>query len=105
MPSPLWLLAGGYLIVAAASLLEVDVRAVAGTRPAGISVCIAALVFGRLIRLDGQVRVLGDVAHRLLTLEPHASRSGTLPAELNPDGVDRSHLIQVRLTAQVRIIE
>lgn len=45
MPSPLWLLAGGYLIVAAASLLEVDVRAVAGTRPAGISVCIAALVF------------------------------------------------------------
>lgn len=45
MPSPLWLLAAGYLIVAAASLLEVDVRAVAGARPAAINVCIAALLF------------------------------------------------------------
>jgi hypothetical protein len=45
MPSPLWLLAGSYLIVAAASLLEVEFRAAAGTRPRAINVCIAALVF------------------------------------------------------------
>ena len=48
MPSPLWLLAGGYLIVAAASLLEVDLRAAAGTRPSAASYCIAALAFAAI---------------------------------------------------------
>ena len=48
MPSPLWLLAGGYLIVAAASLLEVDFRAAAGTRPSALGYCIAALVFAAI---------------------------------------------------------
>jgi hypothetical protein len=46
MPSPpFWLLAGGYLIIAAASLLEVDFRPATGTRPRAINFCIAALVF------------------------------------------------------------
>jgi hypothetical protein len=45
MPLPFWLLAGGYLIIAAASLLEVDFRPAAGTRPRAINFCIAALVF------------------------------------------------------------
>jgi hypothetical protein len=48
MPSPLWLLAGGYLIIAAASLLEVDFRAAAGTRPSALNFCIAALAFAAM---------------------------------------------------------
>jgi hypothetical protein len=46
MPSPLWLLAGCYLVVAAASLLEVDFRAAAW--PPAINFCIAALVFAAI---------------------------------------------------------
>jgi hypothetical protein len=45
MPSAFWLLAGGYCLIAAASLLEVDFRAAAGSEPPAINFCIAALVF------------------------------------------------------------
>jgi hypothetical protein len=45
---PFWLFAGGYLIIAAASLLEVDLRAAAGTRPPAANFCIAALVFAAM---------------------------------------------------------
>ncbi len=48
MPSPAWLLIGGYLIVAAASLLEVDFRPAAGARPPAINFCVAALVFAAI---------------------------------------------------------
>ena len=48
MPSPLWLLGGGYLIVAAASLIEVDLRAAAGTQPSALNFCVAALVFAAM---------------------------------------------------------
>jgi hypothetical protein len=48
MPSAAWLLIGGYLIVAAASLLEVDFRPATGSHPPTINFCIAALVFAAI---------------------------------------------------------
>jgi hypothetical protein len=58
MPSPLWLLAGSYLIVAAASLLEVDFRAAAGTRPPAINFCTAALVFAAMWPIRAMRRMI-----------------------------------------------